>query len=60
MQYTKKRMEIMTESNDGFYISEEDLKLRGCRRNVWIEDKVEMKGLYLADIVWGYEHIKMC
>lgn len=26
---TKKRMEIMTESNDGFYISEQDLKLRG-------------------------------
>lgn len=27
---TKKRMEIMTTSNDGFYISEEDLKLRGA------------------------------
>lgn len=26
---TKKRMEIMTSSTDGFYISEEDLKLRG-------------------------------
>lgn len=26
---TKKRMEIMTKSNDGFYIAEEDLKLRG-------------------------------
>lgn len=26
---TKKRMEIMCKSNDGFYISEEDLKLRG-------------------------------
>ena len=26
---TKKRMEIMTTSTDGFYISEEDLKLRG-------------------------------
>ncbi|NFI05070.1 ATP-dependent DNA helicase RecG [Clostridium botulinum] len=26
---TKKRMMIMTESNDGFFISEEDLKLRG-------------------------------
>ena len=26
---TKKRMEIMTSSNDGFYISEQDLKLRG-------------------------------
>ena len=26
---TKQRMEIMTTSNDGFYISEEDLKLRG-------------------------------
>ncbi len=26
---TKKRMEIMCKTNDGFYISEEDLKLRG-------------------------------
>ena len=26
---TKKRMEIMCKSNDGFFISEEDLKLRG-------------------------------
>ena len=26
---TKKRMEIMCKSNDGFYISEQDLKLRG-------------------------------
>ncbi len=26
---TRKRMEIMTKSTDGFYISEEDLKLRG-------------------------------
>ncbi len=26
---TKKRMEIITKSNDGFYISEQDLKLRG-------------------------------
>ena len=29
-EVTKRRMEIMTESNDGFYISEEDLKLRGA------------------------------
>ena len=28
-EVTKKRMEIMCKSNDGFYISEEDLKLRG-------------------------------
>lgn len=27
---TKRRMEIMTESSDGFYISEQDLKLRGA------------------------------
>ncbi len=26
---TKKRMEIMTKSNDGFFISEQDMKLRG-------------------------------
>ena len=28
-EVTRKRMKIMCESNDGFYISEEDLKLRG-------------------------------
>ncbi len=28
-EITKKRMETMCESNDGFYISEQDLKLRG-------------------------------
>lgn len=28
-EITKKRMDIMCESNDGFYISEQDLKLRG-------------------------------
>lgn len=29
-EITKRRMEIMTESTDGFYISEQDLKLRGA------------------------------
>ncbi|MGL5634857.1 MAG: ATP-dependent DNA helicase RecG [Sarcina sp.] len=29
-EITKRRMKIMEESNDGFYISEEDLKLRGA------------------------------
>ena len=28
-EVTKKRMKIMCQSNDGFYISEQDLKLRG-------------------------------
>lgn len=28
-EITRRRMEIMTESSDGFYIAEEDLKLRG-------------------------------
>ncbi len=28
-EVTRKRMEIMVESNDGFYISEQDLKIRG-------------------------------
>lgn len=28
-EVTRKRMQVMCESNDGFYISEEDLKLRG-------------------------------
>ena len=50
---TKKRMEIMTESTDGFYISEQDLKLRGSGEVFGLRQSGDA-GLILADI---YEDI---
>ena len=50
---TKKRMEIMTESTDGFYISEQDLKLRGSGEMFGLKQS-GAEGLILADI---YEDI---
>ncbi|MGL5379795.1 ATP-dependent DNA helicase RecG [Clostridium sp.] len=50
---TKKRMEIMTESTDGFYISEQDLKLRGSGEMFGHRQSGD-EGLILADI---YEDI---
>lgn len=50
---TKKRMEIMTESTDGFYISEQDLKLRGSGEVFGLRQSGDA-GLVLADI---YEDI---
>lgn len=32
---TSKRLEILNKSNDGFYIAEEDLKLRGPGEFLW-------------------------
>ncbi|AYE33111.1 ATP-dependent DNA helicase RecG [Clostridium septicum] len=52
---TKKRMEIMTESTDGFYISEEDLKLRGSGEMFGLRQSGD-EGLILADI---YEDINI-
>lgn len=46
---TKKRMEIMTESTDGFYISEQDLKLRGSGEVFGLRQSGDA-GLVLADI----------
>jgi ATP-dependent DNA helicase RecG len=46
---TKKRMEIMTESNDGFYISEEDMKLRGSGDIFGFRQSGE-DGLVLSDL----------
>ncbi|WP_066893855.1 ATP-dependent DNA helicase RecG [Clostridium nigeriense] len=50
---TKKRMEIMTTSTDGFYISEQDLKLRGSGEMFGLRQSGDI-GLVLADI---YEDI---
>ena len=46
---TKKRMMIMTESNDGFFISEQDLKLRGSGEMFGMRQS-GTEGLLLADI----------
>ncbi len=47
---TKKRMEIMKKSNDGFYISEEDLKIRGSGEIFGYRQSGENEFI-LADIV---------
>lgn len=47
---TKKRMEIMVESNDGFHIAEEDMKLRGTGEIFGMRQHGE-EGLLLADLI---------
>lgn len=46
---TKKRMQIMTESNDGFFIAEQDLKLRGSGEIFGMRQSGE-EGFLLADL----------
>lgn len=46
---TKRRMEIMTESTDGFYISEQDLKLRGSGEMFGLKQSGDI-GLKLANL----------
>lgn len=48
-EVTKKRMEIMTSSTDGFYISEQDLKLRGSGEMFGMRQSGD-EGLILANI----------
>lgn len=52
---TKKRMQIMTESTDGFFISEQDLKLRGSGEIFGMKQSGE-EGFLLADL---FEDIKI-
>lgn len=47
---TKKRMEIMVKSNDGFFIAEEDLKIRGGGEVFGYRQSGE-DGFMLADII---------
>lgn len=46
---TKRRMEIMTESTDGFYISEQDLKLRGSGEMFGLKQSGDI-GLKLSNL----------
>lgn len=46
---TKKRMEILTQSTDGFYISEQDLKLRGSGEMFGVRQSGD-EGLLLANL----------
>ena len=50
---TKKRIEIMTSSTDGFYIAEQDLKLRGAGEMFGVKQSGDI-GLVLANL---YEDI---
>ncbi|MBC8062617.1 MAG: ATP-dependent DNA helicase RecG [Clostridiaceae bacterium] len=55
---TKKRMEIMQKSNDGFYISEEDLKIRGSGEIFGYRQSGE-DGFILSDIVQDVNILKI-
>ncbi|PRR84152.1 ATP-dependent DNA helicase RecG [Clostridium vincentii] len=54
---TKKRMMIMAESTDGFYIAEQDLKLRGSGEMFGMKQSGE-EGLLLADIYEDMDILK--
>jgi len=55
---TKRRMEIMKNSNDGFYIAEEDLRLRGSVEMFGTKQSGE-NGLILADLATDFEIFKL-
>ena len=57
-QNTKKRMSIMTESTDGFFISEEDLKLRGSGEIFGMRQSGE-EGFLLSDLLEDINILKV-
>ncbi|MDD6772126.1 MAG: ATP-dependent DNA helicase RecG [Inconstantimicrobium porci] len=54
---TQRRMEIMTESTDGFYISEQDFKLRGTGEMFGFRQHGD-SGLLLADFIEDIDILK--
>lgn len=54
---TKKRLEILNKSNDGFYIASEDLKLRGSRGFLWNRQSGEL-AFALADVYQDSDVLK--
>lgn len=54
---TERRMEIMTESTDGFYISEQDFKLRGTGEMFGFKQSGD-SGLLLADFLEDIKILK--
>lgn len=57
-EVTKKRMNIMTSSNDGFFIAEEDLKLRGSGEIFGVNQHGEEE-LIFTNIVEDYDLFKI-
>ncbi|MEG0133521.1 MAG: ATP-dependent DNA helicase RecG [Clostridium sp.] len=55
---TKKRMEIMKNSSDGFYIAEQDLKLRGSGEMFGVRQSGE-NGLILSDLGEDFQLFKI-
>lgn len=55
---TKKRMEIMKKSSDGFFIAEEDMKIRGSGELFGIRQHGD-DNLLLSDIVEDIEFLKL-
>lgn len=57
-EITKKRMDIMTKSNDGFFIAEEDLKLRGMGDIFGLNQHGE-DGLIIANLIEDFDLFKL-
>ena len=57
-EITKKRLEILKNSNDGFYIAEEDLKLRGSGELLGLRQHGE-NGLLLSDLQEDFSVLKL-
>lgn len=55
---TKTRMEIMGKSNDGFYIAEQDLKIRGAGELLGFKQHGE-DNLILSDVIGDIEMLKL-